>query len=546
MITVRRLRLATGLVLFSYVTLHLTNLSLGLAGLGVMTEVGKLAGVIWGSLPGTILLYGSLIIHLGLAFQSLYQRRSLRMPPSEALQLILGLSIPPLLAIHIISMRGGAELYGIDSNYRVIQTLFWDGGTLKAFQQVAGLLAAWVHGSLGLYFWLRLKPFFPAWRAPLAALATAVPLTALAGFVASGREVQLRIENDPDWARAALEPLFVASEAERANLVTIEEGFLLAFGAAILLTLFARVLRQLHEARGGRFRLQYSGGKKTVAPVGLSILDVSRANGIAHASVCGGRGRCSTCRVRLEGPPDALDPPGEEEARLLHRIKAPEGVRLACQTRPRGDLTVTLLLPPGVGPRSAARSESFRQGEERVLAVLFADLRGFTSFSEAKLPYDVVFLLNRFAKEMGEAIEEQGGRIDKFMGDGVMALFGLEGGAEEGARQALAAARGMEQRLKHLNESLAAELPQPLRMGIGIHAGPVIVGEIGHGRASSVTAVGDVVNTASRLEAMTKQLEATLLVSESLLALAGEDLSQGAVQEVSLRGREGSLTVRAF
>lgn len=545
MLSIRRLRLATGLILFTYVTLHLLNLSLGLAGLEVMTAVGTVAGTVWGSPPGFALLYGALTVHMGLALVAIYRRDSWRMPLAEALQLVLALSIPLLLAIHVISMRGGAILYGIDSDYRVLQTLFWSEQAASAVTQTAGLIAAWVHGCLGVYFWLRLKPFFERWRPVLAAAATAVPLAGLAGFVASGREVMLRAETDPDWADRALAPLQVATGAERASLRAIDERFALIFVAVILATITARWFRVWVETRGARYRLSYAGGRVVVSPVGMSILEASRANAIPHASVCGGRGRCSTCRVQVEAEEGALDPPGEEEARVLARIRAPVGVRLACQARPRADVGVTLLLPPTVGPRAARASGNFREGEERTLAVMFADLRGFTALSEAKLPYDVVFMLNRFAREMGAAIEAQGGRIDKFMGDGVMALFGLDSGAENGAREALAAAREMQRRLDRLNEALAADLPVPLRMGIGIHAGPVIVGEIGYGAASSITAIGDVVNIASRLEAQTKELGASLVVSDELCALAREEVEGARPLEVAVKGRADPVKVHA-
>jgi len=544
-LSTRRVRLATGLILFGYVTLHILNLALGLVGLELMTAVGTLWGRIWGTPPGLLLLYGSLLVHLGLALQSLYLRRRLRMPPAEMVQLALGLSIPPLLAIHAISVRGGAALFGIDSNYRVLQTIFWNGDAAAGLQQVVGLIAAWLHGCLGLFFWLRVKPFFERWKAQLLAAAVAVPVLGLAGFLASGREVRLRAEADPNWARTALEPLNIASEAERARLGDLTDWFLIAFVLAIVIVLLARYLRLYRERSAGQFRLDYVGGRSVATPTGMTILEASRLHGIPHASVCGGRGRCSTCRVRIEGTPNAVVPPAPQEARILKQINAPAGVRLACQLRPRGNLKVTLLLPPGTDARDVRSGTGFRQGEERVLIVLFADLQGFTTLAEAKLPYDVVFLLNRLAREWGEAIEEHGGRIDKFMGDGVMALFGLETDAAEGARRSLSAAREMDQRLSSLNQSLAADLPQPLRIGIGIHAGPVIVGEIGFGDAARLTAVGDVVNTASRLEAATRDLGSTLVVSESVLDLAGWTLENAEHHEIAVRGRAALIKVVA-
>ena len=155
---------------------------------------------------------------------------------------------------------------------------------------------------------------------------------------------------------------------------------------------------------------------------------MSRIAGIPHASVCGGRGRCSTCRVRIGGPDRAkLPPPSPEEQKVLARVGAPANVRLACQLRPPpGHYRVTPLLPASAGPVEAYRRQPQAHGGEHYVAILFADIRGFTSISEGKLPYDVVFLLNRYFRATGQAVEAAGGRLDKFIGDGVMAIFGLD------------------------------------------------------------------------------------------------------------------------
>src|SRR6185312_14551570 len=167
------------------------------------------------------------------------------------------------------------------------------------------------------------------------------------------------------------------------------------------------------------------------------------------------------------------------------------------QLRPHGDLRVTPLLPATAQARDGFRRPGYLQGAEREIAILFADLRSFTQLSEQKLPYDLVFLLNRYFAEMGHAVEAAGGRVDKFIGDGVMALFGIDDGVEAGCRAALEAARLMSLRLAELNSVMVHDLDAPLRIGIGIHEGPAIVGEMGWGRTVSLTAVGDSVNTAS-------------------------------------------------
>jgi adenylate cyclase len=218
---------------------------------------------------------------------------------------------------------------------------------------------------------------------------------------------------------------------------------------------------------------------------------------------------------------------------------------LACQTRPTTDADVFPLLPPLAGlPPDLIRSGY--SGTERDIAVLFSDMRSFTKFAEARLPYDVVFLLNQYSDAMGHAIERAGGRPNQFVGDGVMALFGLDSGATQGCREALAGAVSMARALENLNQVLAHDLKEPLRIGIGIQAGPVIVGEMGYGEARYLTAIGDIVNTASRLEALTKEYDCQLVVAEDVATRAGVDLSRFPRHEIQVRGRSSLLAIRVI
>ncbi len=155
----------------------------------------------------------------------------------------------------------------------------------------------------------------------------------------------------------------------------------------------------------------------------------------------------------------------------------------------------------------------------------------------------MVFVLNRYFAAMGTAVEQSAGRAHKFIGDGVMALFGVDRDVETGCRDALAAARRMIEHLDELNKALENDLDRPLRIGIGIHSGPVILGEMGYGRATAMTAIGDSVNTASRLEALTKDFGAELVLSEPVAARAGLDLSAFPRHDIELRGRAGRLAV---
>jgi adenylate cyclase len=127
-----------------------------------------------------------------------------------------------------------------------------------------------------------------------------------------------------------------------------------------------------------------------------------------------------------------------------------------------------------------------------------------------------------------------------------MALFGLETNGPDACRQALAAARQMSTELVALNEELAPDLRAPMAMGVGVHFGPAIVGEMGDGGWRSLTAVGDTVNTASRLEALCKVYHCELVVSKDLLACAGAEFRHAEAQEVEIRGRSAPLTIHTF
>ncbi len=542
---IRRLRLISGLTLFVFLTTHLINHALGLISLSALESGREVFLAIWRNLPATLWLYGALLVHAGLAFWALYRRRRLAMPPWEWVQLIFGLAIPLLAVQHVFGTRGAHELLGTEDSYAYVLQVYWVLDPWLLPRHVVLVLIAWGHGCIGLHFWLRLKPWYARWLPVIYGLAIVLPLLGLLGFMVAGLEVR-RLAEDPQWLAALQAAAGVPDEAGLEQLDWLFRLFLAVYFSLFVVTLVARQLRNAWERRQGAIHVTYPSGRRIPATAGATILDVSRAAGIPHASICGGRGRCSTCRVRVMAGSEALPLPDEAEQRVLARVGAPPQVRLACQTRPTADIEIAPLLAPSADTAAAQSRPGYLQGEEREIAILFADIRGFTRLSENRLPYDVVFLLNQYFRAMGEAVEEAGGRLDKFIGDGVMALFGIERGPADGSRRALDAARRMSLRLAEMNAVLRGELPEPLRIGIGIHSGPVIVGEMGYGPAVSLTAVGDTVNTASRLEALTKELQVQLVVSEPVVRAAAVALPDFPRRDLELRGRRNTLTVIAI
>ncbi|HEY3166568.1 MAG TPA: adenylate/guanylate cyclase domain-containing protein, partial [Candidatus Binatia bacterium] len=160
-----------------------------------------------------------------------------------------------------------------------------------------------------------------------------------------------------------------------------------------------------------------------------------------------------------------------------------------------------------------------------------------------KLPYDLVFLLNSYFEAVGEAIVGAGGTVDKFIGDGVMALFGVDSGPEEGSRQALAAAKAMVANVSALSQALAEELAEPLKIGVGIHCGPAIVGRMGYGSTVHLTAIGDTVNVASRLQDLTKEYRCQLVISEQVAEQAGLAVTAFPRHELTVRNRREALAI---
>jgi adenylate cyclase len=543
---IRRLRLTSGLVMLAYVTTHLLNQSLGLFSVESMDRVLEVVYDTWSSSIGGIILYSAFTVHYFLALWALWLRRSLKMPLSEAAQLVLGFSIPFFLVDHVLGTRVADTFYG--ANYGYYQSVlyhYFAESPMRGGLQLSVLVIAWVHAMIGMWFWLRLKPWYPRWQPLLYAVALLVPTLAILGTLEGGREVIAR-SADPAWVEAMKRAHRIPNAT---NMAVIEQMVLWLrrfFVLALVAVLVARILRSYWERRHGVIRLSYPSGRVFTIVHGVSVLEASRMAGIPHASVCGGRGRCSTCRIKVEGAPDAVPPPSTEETRVLHRVGAGPDVRLACQLRPLGDLRVSPLLPATAQAPDGLRRPGYLLGAEREIAILFGDIRAFTQLSEHKLPYDLVFLLNRYFAEMGHAVEAAGGHIDKFIGDGVMALFGLDSGVEAGCREALAAAKSMSERMEALNHALAHDIPQPLRIGIGIHTGPAIVGEMGYGSAVTVTAVGDCVNTASRMEALTKTYGCELVISEDVATRSGIAFGPLTHHDIEIRGRVGRLVVHTF
>jgi len=535
----RSLRLVTGLVVASFVVGHFLNHALGVVSIDAMDRLRVMLSAWWRSPPGGIVLYGSLLTHFALALISLYRRTTLRMPFWEAAQLVLGLCVPPLLIGHVVGTRFNWWLLGHTVGYERVVGLLWSE-TWNIARQSLLLLIVWAHLCFGLHYWLRLKRWYPAVQPLAFAAALLVPALALAGFYSAGFSLWPTVERIGGMQKYDLE-LAGMSVEDRARLAAWREGLMLGFWSLLAATLLARWLR----ARiGATYQLRLSSGRVVTAPVGRSILEALRDEGIPHASVCGGRARCTTCRVRVGDGLARLAAPSSLEAQALARIDAPPNVRLACQTRPRGDVAVAPLLPPGADP-AAARRPGAPQGRERPVVAMFVDLRESTKLCESRLPYDAVFVMNQFFAAMHDALRATNGYYAQFRGDGLLALYGLDSDLPQACRDALRGAAEMQSRLERLSASLADELAAPMRIGIGMHAGVAIVGTMGPPAEPIHSAIGDNINIAARFEGMTKIYRCVLVVSAETLRHAGADAKDSPLHQVRVRGRSERVAVYA-
>ena len=538
----RQLRLGSGIVLFAYVLLHLVNHSLGNLSIAAMESMLHAMKFIWQSPIGAVVLYAAMAMHLLLAFWALYERRYFRWSRTEACQLILGFCIPIMLANHILATRISLSLYETDKGYPIELYSFWVGNLPFGILQHVVLVVAWTHGCLGIYFWLRLKRWFAGWAPVLLVIAVALPMLALLGSFQQGRLVQ-EFAKDPAWRANYLPTVQVGTSAQNARLAEWRWDSWMVFGGAMALVVAARGIRSLLERRRGLVQLRYTLHRTLQAPLGVSILDVSNIHRIPHSSMCGGRGRCTTCRIQVLDHQGILPPPDGNEARMLERIAAPPGVRLACQLRPLGNLTLSLLMP--VGGIGSPRRTVLAGGEERYLVMMFIDLRGSTSLADERLPFDTVFLLNSFLEAIGRAVVAAGGRPNQMLGDGMLALFGLEVGPEVAARQAAAALAGIARNMLTLNQDLKNDLRQPLEVGVGLHGGDVVVGDLGCLDHLVYTALGDAVNIAARLQSMTKEVGCDILVSEAVYQASGLAVQDWPCRTLAVRGRALPFQVRS-
>jgi adenylate cyclase len=529
------LRLASGLVMLTFLVFHLTAHATLLISITFGEAALTFLMAPWRTLAGTTLLATAVTVHYVNALWSIYRRRSLRLSRWELWQLVLGLSIPLLLMIHVVGTRIAEATLEVTPYYSSTLVTWWVRSPWFGVLQFTTLLVVWTHACIGVNFWLRTKRWFAAALIYLRPAALLLPALALAGYVTAGNQIRREVAKNPDYAQASLDDSNYTDDNKRIiNIITLA-----AIGGHIFLTMLPFAARAVRSALYRRRRpptLTHAAGRRFIIQPGASVLETLRDNGVPHAAVCGGRARCTTCRIMVTQGLEDLPAPELLEAKALMRIQAAPGTRLACQICPTSDISVMPLLSADATAIDGAARGGL-EGSERLVTVIFIDLRGSTSIGEARMPYDVLFLLNHFFQEMTNALDATNGHYSQFTGDGLMALYGLEGDPAKGAADAIRGANEMLIRLDRLNRQMAGEISQPLRIGIGIHFNEAIVGAMGPPKSQIITAIGDTVNTCARLESLTKDYNCSLIISRQAADAAGLDMKGQTLHEAAVKGR---------
>ncbi|MEE9240415.1 MAG: adenylate/guanylate cyclase domain-containing protein [bacterium] len=299
----------------------------------------------------------------------------------------------------------------------------------------------------------------------------------------------------------------------------------------------------------GSFEFELINEKRVPVRTGQTVLAASLESGVPHQHTCGGRGLCSTCRVLVIEGGEHLTPCTPAEEKLASKMHIPGGVRLACQARVNGgpmrlcriirdetDLKLVLGKNKGGAPRTL--------GEECDLALFFLDIRNFTPFTESNLPYDVIHILNRFHTLVRNSIEESGGRVVEVMGDGVYAVFAGEGDISRAVGSAVQAGQRILVDLETFNDTYLEQFfGVRFAVGIGLHAGPVICGDVGVGDEGAFTALGHHVNVAARIESATKEVGNSFLITEAAYRHLDWPGGDPPSAEVGLKGVAGKTAV---
>ena len=437
---IRKIRIISGSILFAYVIMHLLNHSINIFSIDLADAVrSSYFHPVWQNPVGLVLLYGSFVAHMILGFSSILTRKSFKMKAKDWIQIIFPVLALLFLLQHIAASFAITKIFGGEESYSL---LFAVMNTDPPSEIIIGAILfslmtifIWVHGVIGLDAYLKQQAvhhnrfgFYLRFPSLFRFIYWVVPIGAVLGWLSGLRNMSFiaqiqSFELDmpiPNYLGSIIFK-FVPQEAFPV-LLQIEPIVMKYYPIFVLFVILVCIFNVIRARFFGRIIVSYPGGETVSIPKGTSVLEASRKGKIPHQSVCGGRGRCTTCRVKVTANEGTLTSPSAHEIKAIERVGLDDNVRLACQLRPTSNISVQPLLNPE-NTLETVRSARALTGKEQETVVLFVDLRDFTKLSEKKLPYDVVYILNKYYAVCGEIIEKNGGRLDKFIGDGIMAIF---------------------------------------------------------------------------------------------------------------------------
>ena len=257
--------------------------------------------------------------------------------------------------------------------------------------------------------------------------------------------------------------------------------------------------------------------------------------------MCGGRARCSTCRVRVSAGAEHCPPPAKDEQETLARIGAPADVRLACQLRPYGSISVVPVVRTA-RPIYRASAAPQRGGESDVV-VLYCDFRNRADLMADHLPQDLLYVLTIYVEGLSHAIRASGGTISSIDGESVCALFGVDGATEVCAQRALQAAGAIEGVISDLNNRLGRQKHNRLKISVVLHAGRAAVGEVGTSEPPAMLAIGEAADVAGEMRKLAADRDRAFAISERVYRDAGLMPVYDEQVELPTPGSDGEIIV---
>jgi adenylate cyclase len=297
------------------------------------------------------------------------------------------------------------------------------------------------------------------------------------------------------------------------------------------------------------FQIEFEGDKPVRIGKKQSILEAALHAGIPHFHACGGNAECSTCRILVMKGMENLSPVNAAEDELRNSFKLPKNIRLACQTYVKAEPVKVRRIILEETDLSVYIAEEITNdvkqlGKKRQLVLFFLDIRNFTPFVESYLPFDVIHVIRSVHTIFNLIIQKYKGVIIDTAGDGFYAVFGLEENIEDGCDHAIKAGQAIQRELNRYNETyLQPFFGAEFEIGMGVHCGEVIAGEVLVGQKSHLSVMGLAVNIASRIQESTKRLGNSFIASDEVVKNSTLSRKGKKARTIKLKGIQGTFKV---